>query len=50
MEGGGEIEFTLVLNGDTISDQSEYRPVWDLLAETLASYPAGPGPAVLGPR
>jgi serine-type D-Ala-D-Ala carboxypeptidase/endopeptidase (penicillin-binding protein 4) len=50
VEGGGEIEYALVLNGDTISDQSEYRPIWDLLAETLAGYPAGAGPADLGPR
>jgi D-alanyl-D-alanine carboxypeptidase/D-alanyl-D-alanine-endopeptidase (penicillin-binding protein 4) len=50
VDGGNEIEYALVLNGPTISDQSEYRPVWDLLAETLTSYPAGPAAAVLGPR
>ena len=50
VDGGGEVEFALVLNGATISDQSEYRPVWDLLAQVLASYPSGPGPDVLGPR
>jgi serine-type D-Ala-D-Ala carboxypeptidase/endopeptidase (penicillin-binding protein 4) len=48
--GGGAVEYALVLNGPTISDQSEYRPVWDLLASTLASYPSGAGPDVLGPR
>jgi serine-type D-Ala-D-Ala carboxypeptidase/endopeptidase (penicillin-binding protein 4) len=50
VEGGGAIEYSLLLNGPTISDQSEYRPVWDLLARVLDSYPAGAGPAVLGPR
>jgi D-alanyl-D-alanine carboxypeptidase/D-alanyl-D-alanine-endopeptidase (penicillin-binding protein 4) len=50
VEGGNEVEFALMLNGSTISDQSEYRPVWDLLAEVLTSFPAGPAAAVLGPR
>ncbi len=48
--GGGAIEYTLILNGPTISDQSEYRPVWDELATALASFPAVAGPAELGPR
>lgn len=50
VDGGGAIEYALLLNGPTISDQSEYRPVWDLLAEVLATYPTGAGPDVLGPR
>ncbi|MCU0259827.1 MAG: D-alanyl-D-alanine carboxypeptidase, partial [Ilumatobacteraceae bacterium] len=50
VDGGGRIEFALVLNGPTISDQSEYRPVWAELAEALATYPAGPTVAELGPR
>jgi D-alanyl-D-alanine carboxypeptidase/D-alanyl-D-alanine-endopeptidase (penicillin-binding protein 4) len=50
VEGGGEVEYVLILNGPTISDQSEYRPVWDRLADTLDTYPSGPGPAELGPR
>ncbi|WP_420450325.1 D-alanyl-D-alanine carboxypeptidase/D-alanyl-D-alanine-endopeptidase [Ilumatobacter sp.] len=50
VEGGGAIEFALVLNGPTISDQSEYRPVWDAFVELLAGYPSGPTPAELGPR
>jgi D-alanyl-D-alanine carboxypeptidase/D-alanyl-D-alanine-endopeptidase (penicillin-binding protein 4) len=48
--GGGQVEYALVLNGPTISDQSEYRAVWDLLGQVLATYPSGPGPDVLGPR
>jgi len=50
VDGGGEVEYVLILNGPTISDQSEYRPIWNQLADTLATYPAGPTPADLGPR
>lgn len=44
------VEYVLVLNGPTISDQSEYRPIWNDLAEVLATYPAGATAAELGPR
>jgi D-alanyl-D-alanine carboxypeptidase/D-alanyl-D-alanine-endopeptidase (penicillin-binding protein 4) len=50
VEGGGEVEYVLILNGPTISDQSEYRPIWLDLADTLDTYPSGPRPAELGPR
>jgi serine-type D-Ala-D-Ala carboxypeptidase/endopeptidase (penicillin-binding protein 4) len=50
VEGGGAVEYVLLLNGPTISDQSEYRPLWNLLATALASYPSSAGPAELGPR
>jgi len=50
VEGGGAVEYALVLNGPTISDQSEYRPVWNSLADVLATYPQGPTPAELGVR
>jgi D-alanyl-D-alanine carboxypeptidase/D-alanyl-D-alanine-endopeptidase (penicillin-binding protein 4) len=50
IEGGGAVEFALILNGPTISDQAEYRPVWDALVESLDLYPAGPSPAELGVR
>ncbi|MGI9644581.1 MAG: D-alanyl-D-alanine carboxypeptidase/D-alanyl-D-alanine endopeptidase [Ilumatobacteraceae bacterium] len=50
VDGGGAVEYVLVLNGPTISDQSEYRPVWNALADVLATYPAGAAPAELGPR
>lgn len=50
VDGGGAVEYVLILNGPTISDQSEYRPVWDQLADLLAGYPSGPTPAELGPR
>ena len=49
VEGGGAVEYVLILNGPTISDQSEYRPVWDDLVDTLDTYPSGPTPAELGP-
>lgn len=48
VDGGGAVEYSLILNGPTISDQSEYRPVWDALVGVLAEYPAGPSPADLG--
>jgi serine-type D-Ala-D-Ala carboxypeptidase/endopeptidase (penicillin-binding protein 4) len=44
------VEYVLVLNGPTISDQNEYRPVWNGLVDVLATYPAGATPAELGPR
>lgn len=50
IDGGGAIEYVLILNGDTISDQSEYRPVWAELVNVLNSFPAVVGPAQLGPR
>ena len=50
IEGGSVVEYALVLNGPTISDQSEYRPVWNALADSLDTYPAGASPADLGPR
>ncbi|MEO6569951.1 MAG: D-alanyl-D-alanine carboxypeptidase/D-alanyl-D-alanine-endopeptidase, partial [Ilumatobacteraceae bacterium] len=50
VDGGGAVEFTLILNGPTISDQSEYRSVWAALVTALDSFPAVAGPAVLGPR
>ena len=40
----------LILNGDTISDQSEYRPEWAELVNVLNSFPAVASPAELGPR
>ena len=50
VEGGGAVEFALVLNGPTISDQSEYRSVWTALADTLDTYPSGASPADVGLR
>ncbi len=50
VEGGGAVEYALVLNGPTISDQSEYRPLWNSLADVLVTYPQGPTPADLGVR
>ena len=49
VDGGGAIEYVLILNGPTISDQSEYRPIWAELVTALNSYPAVAGPAQLGP-
>ncbi len=49
VEGGGAVEYVLILNGPTISDQSEYRPIWNKLVDSLDMYPSGPTPAELGP-
>ena len=51
LEGGGAIEFSLLLNASgTLTDQSVYRPIWDRLAQVLATYPSGATPAQLAPR
>ena len=50
VEGGTAVEYSLVLNGPTISDQSEYRPIWNGMAEALDTYPSGATLAQLGPR
>jgi D-alanyl-D-alanine carboxypeptidase/D-alanyl-D-alanine-endopeptidase (penicillin-binding protein 4) len=50
VEGGGSIEFVLVLNGQTVSDQSVYEPIWyQLLAPALATYLTAGGVADLAP-
>ena len=50
VDGGGAIEYTLLLNGGIITDQSEYRPIWDELVNALTSFPAVASPAALGPQ
>lgn len=49
-EAGGVIEFSLLLNGQTISDPSQYRPIWQAMAEIFVDYPSGPTAFDLGPR
>ena len=50
VEGGGTIEYAFVLNSaGTLPEQTVYRPIWDAFAEVLATYPAGPTAAELGP-
>lgn len=50
VDGGGAIEYVLLLNGPTISDQNEYRPVWAELVTAVDSFPAVASPRALGPR
>ncbi|MDQ3739146.1 MAG: D-alanyl-D-alanine carboxypeptidase [Actinomycetota bacterium] len=50
VRGGGRIEFTLLLNGPTVNDEANYRPVWDDMVAALASFPSGPRAGELGPR
>jgi serine-type D-Ala-D-Ala carboxypeptidase/endopeptidase (penicillin-binding protein 4) len=48
---GGTIQFSLLLNGPgPLTDQSQYRPIWDDLVAVLADYPSGPTAAELAPR
>ena len=49
-EAGGVIEFTLLLNGQTISDDAQYKPIWQAMAAIFADYPSGPTVVDLGPR
>jgi D-alanyl-D-alanine carboxypeptidase/D-alanyl-D-alanine-endopeptidase (penicillin-binding protein 4) len=50
VDGGGAIEYTLLLNGGIITDQSEYRPIWAKLVNALTSFPAVASPRALGPQ
>jgi D-alanyl-D-alanine carboxypeptidase/D-alanyl-D-alanine-endopeptidase (penicillin-binding protein 4) len=54
VEGGGAIEYALILNGDPnglpITEQDAYRPVWAALATALNSFPHVASPVALGPR
>lgn len=49
-EGGEVIEFSLLLNGQTIADPTQYVPIWKAMAAIFADYPSGPTAADLGPR
>ncbi|MEY2755873.1 MAG: putative D-alanyl-D-alanine carboxypeptidase [Actinomycetota bacterium] len=50
VDGGGIVQFSLLLNGPDIAEKERYRPVWAALGAVLAGYPAGASPAELGPR
>ena len=51
IDGGGAVQFALILNAaGTLTDQGVYRPIWNRLADVLATYPSGPTPAALAPR
>lgn len=50
LDGGGAIEFAMVLNGPQIVEKVNYRPIWDAFGAVVAAYPSGPGAAELGPR
>lgn len=47
---GSTIEFAMVLNSPGVVTADGYLPYWGALAERLATYPAGPPAAELGPR
>jgi len=51
IDEGSTVTFALILNGTgPLNDQSVYRPIWNELADALASYPSGPSPSDLAPR
>jgi D-alanyl-D-alanine carboxypeptidase/D-alanyl-D-alanine-endopeptidase (penicillin-binding protein 4) len=50
LDGGGAIEFTMLLNGPQIAEKTNYRPIWDAFATMLLGYPTGPTAGTLGPR
>ncbi len=50
VEGGGAIEYSMLLNGPQVAEKVVYRPIWDAFGELLAGYPSGPSAADLGPR
>lgn len=49
IDGGGAIEFAMLLNGPQIAEKVVYRPIWDEFAALLAAYPSGPTVADLAP-
>lgn len=50
VDGGGAIEFVMLLNGPQIAEKTSYRPIWDAFAKVLLSYPGGPSAGALGLR
>jgi len=47
---GSQIEFVILMNGETITNKTEYRPTWDRFAEVVANYPYGVTAASVGVR
>jgi D-alanyl-D-alanine carboxypeptidase/D-alanyl-D-alanine-endopeptidase (penicillin-binding protein 4) len=50
VDGGGAVEFSMLLNGPQVAEKVVYRPIWDAFASVLLSYPSGPSAADLAPR
>jgi D-alanyl-D-alanine carboxypeptidase/D-alanyl-D-alanine-endopeptidase (penicillin-binding protein 4) len=48
-EGTSGLVFSLVLNGGTVRESATYQPLWSDFLDALATYPAGPTAAELGP-
>jgi serine-type D-Ala-D-Ala carboxypeptidase/endopeptidase (penicillin-binding protein 4) len=48
-EGTSGLVFSLVLNGGTVREAATYQPLWSDFLDALATYPAGPTAAQLGP-
>ncbi len=50
LDGGGSIEFAMLLNGPQVAEKVVYRPIWDAFGSLLLTYPSGPTPTQLSPR
>ncbi|MBI4936168.1 MAG: D-alanyl-D-alanine carboxypeptidase/D-alanyl-D-alanine-endopeptidase [Actinobacteria bacterium] len=50
VDGGGAIEFAMLLNGPQVAEKVVYRPIWDAFGDLLLTYPSGPTATELGPR
>ena len=50
VEGGGLIQFSMLLNGQLITEPESYTPIWDLLGSVLGDYVAAPSSIDLAPR
>lgn len=50
VDGGGAVEFAILLNGPQVSEKVVYRPIWDSFGAALSTYPSGTSAADLGPR
>jgi D-alanyl-D-alanine carboxypeptidase/D-alanyl-D-alanine-endopeptidase (penicillin-binding protein 4) len=50
VDGGGAVEFSMLLNGPQVAEKVVYRPIWDAFGTMLLTYPSGPTAAELEPR
>lgn len=49
-DGGGVVRFALVLNAGSVSDQSEYRPLWVGMLDAMLAVPTTASIPAIGPR
>lgn len=49
IDAGGEIEFSLIINGNGVSDPNSYGPIWALFVSAFDAFRAGPTVEALSP-